>query len=89
MLASAAQNGYTIDQYHPDQEDFDPEGHRDEVSGAAFFKRPRAALSRARRVVPRPVPMQRAEYLDAAAPERTRTRARREIPGPPSSPWRT
>lgn len=40
-LARAAQNGYTIDQYHPDLEDYDPEGHRDEVVeaqlGAAFF----------------------------------------------------
>jgi uncharacterized protein len=40
-LARAAQNGYTIDQYHPDEQDFDPEGHRDEVTetqlGAAFF----------------------------------------------------
>jgi uncharacterized protein YcbX len=40
-LASAAQNGYTIDQYHPDEEDYDPDGHRDEVVeaqlGAAFF----------------------------------------------------
>src|SRR5215204_6770342 len=40
-LSSAAQNGYTIDQYHPDEENYDPEGHRDEVVeaglGAAFF----------------------------------------------------
>jgi uncharacterized protein YcbX len=40
-LACAAKNGYTIDQYHPDVENFDPEGHRDEVVearlGAAFF----------------------------------------------------
>jgi uncharacterized protein YcbX len=40
-LAPAAQDGYTIDQYHPDQEGLDPEGHRDEVTeanlGAAFF----------------------------------------------------
>ncbi len=40
-LARAAQNGYTIDQYHPDEDDYDPEGHRDEVVeaqlGAAFF----------------------------------------------------
>src|SRR5436190_24158434 len=40
-LAPAARNGYTIDQYHPDEEDYDPEGHRDEVVeaelGAAFF----------------------------------------------------
>jgi len=40
-LARAADNGYTIDQYHPDEEDYDPEGHRDEVVevslGAAFF----------------------------------------------------
>src|SRR5437667_6763838 len=40
-LARAARNGYTIDQYHPDLEDYDPEGHRDEVVeaqlGAAFF----------------------------------------------------
>ena len=38
-LAGAAENGYTIDQYHPD-EDYDPD-HRDEVVeaqlGAAFF----------------------------------------------------
>jgi uncharacterized protein YcbX len=40
-LARAAQNGYTIDQYHPDEENYDPEGHRDEVVevglGATFF----------------------------------------------------
>jgi uncharacterized protein YcbX len=40
-LARAAHNGYTIDQYHPDEENYDPEGHRDEVVevglGAAFF----------------------------------------------------
>jgi uncharacterized protein len=40
-LARAARSGYTIDQYHPDEEDYDPEGHRDEVVeaqlGAAFF----------------------------------------------------
>ena len=40
-LARAAQNGYQIDQYHPDEENYDPEGHRDEVVevglGAAFF----------------------------------------------------
>src|SRR6266446_5270168 len=40
-LARAADNGYSIDQYHPDEENYDPEGHRDEVVearlGAAFF----------------------------------------------------
>ena len=40
-LARAANNSYTIDQYHPDEENYDPEGHRDEVVeaqlGAAFF----------------------------------------------------
>lgn len=40
-LASAADNGYTIDQYHPDEPNYDPDGHRDEVVeaqlGAAFF----------------------------------------------------
>jgi uncharacterized protein len=40
-LARAAQNGYTIDQYHPDEENYDPDGHRNEVVeaqlGAAFF----------------------------------------------------
>jgi uncharacterized protein len=40
-LASAADNGYTIDQYHPDEKNYDPDGHRDEVVeaqlGAAFF----------------------------------------------------
>jgi uncharacterized protein YcbX len=40
-LAAAARDGYTIDQYHPDEEDYDPEGHRDAVVearlGAAYF----------------------------------------------------
>jgi uncharacterized protein YcbX len=40
-LARSAPDDYTIDQYHPDQENLDPEGHRDEVTeaklGAAFF----------------------------------------------------
>jgi uncharacterized protein YcbX len=40
-LAHAARNGYTIDQYHPDEENYDPDGHRDEVVearlGAAYF----------------------------------------------------
>jgi uncharacterized protein YcbX len=40
-LASSADSGYTIDQYHPDEENYDPDGHRDEVVeaqlGAAFF----------------------------------------------------
>ena len=40
-LVRAAENGYTIDQYHPDEENYDPDGHRDEVVeaelGAAFF----------------------------------------------------
>jgi uncharacterized protein len=40
-LSSAADHGYTIDQYHPDEENYDPDGHRDEVVeaqlGAAFF----------------------------------------------------
>jgi len=40
-LQRAAPETFTIDQYHPDEEDYDPEGHRDEVVevslGAAFF----------------------------------------------------
>jgi MOSC domain-containing protein len=40
-LSAAADNGYTIDNWHPDEEDYDPEGHRDEVTestlGAALF----------------------------------------------------
>jgi uncharacterized protein YcbX len=40
-LARAAPEDFTIDQYHPDVEDLDPEGHRDTVTepklGAAFF----------------------------------------------------
>jgi uncharacterized protein YcbX len=40
-LARAAPADFTIDQYHPDQENLDPEGHRDEITeprlGAAFF----------------------------------------------------
>ena len=41
-LARAAPEDYTIDQYHPDEQDYDPEGHRDEVTeaklGTAFFR---------------------------------------------------
>ncbi len=40
-LARSAPEDFTIDQYHPDHEDLDPEGHRDEVAqaklGAAFY----------------------------------------------------
>jgi uncharacterized protein len=40
-LQRAAPANFTIDQYHPDVEDLDPEGHRDTVTesklGAAFF----------------------------------------------------
>jgi uncharacterized protein YcbX len=40
-LQRAASDGFTIDQYHPDVENLDPEGHRDTVTqpklGAAFF----------------------------------------------------
>lgn len=40
-LAGAAPDDYTIDQYHPDEENLDPEGHRNEVTetklGAAFY----------------------------------------------------
>jgi uncharacterized protein YcbX len=40
-LQRAAPDDFTIDQYHPDIEDLDPEGHRDTVTesklGAAFF----------------------------------------------------
>jgi uncharacterized protein len=40
-LARAAPDDFTIDQYHPDQENLDPAGHRDEVTesklGAALF----------------------------------------------------
>jgi uncharacterized protein len=40
-LAQAAPEDFTIDQYHPDVEDLDPEGHRDTVTesklGSAFF----------------------------------------------------
>ena len=40
-LTRAAPEDFTIDQYHPDLEDLDPEGHRDIVTetrlGAAFF----------------------------------------------------
>ena len=40
-LQQAAPADFTIDQYHPDVEDLDPEGHRDTVTesrlGAAFF----------------------------------------------------
>ena len=40
-LARAAPEDFTIDQYHPDIEDLDPQGHRDTVTesklGSAFF----------------------------------------------------
>lgn len=42
-LARAAPEDFTIDQYHPDQEHLDPQGHRDEVTetklGNALFKK--------------------------------------------------
>jgi uncharacterized protein len=41
-LARAAPDDFTIDHYHPDQENLDPQGHRDEVIqsklGTALFK---------------------------------------------------
>lgn len=41
-LAHAAPPDFTIDQYHPDQEDLDPQGHRDELTetklGTALFE---------------------------------------------------
>lgn len=41
-LAEAAPPDFTIDQYHPDQEHLDPEGHRDELTetklGTALFE---------------------------------------------------
>lgn len=41
-LAGAAPADFTIDQYHPDEENLDPDGHRDEVTeaklGSAFFE---------------------------------------------------
>ena len=41
LLARAAPADFTIDQYHPDVDGLDPEGHRDELTevrlGAAFF----------------------------------------------------
>ena len=50
-LQRAAPEHFTIDQYHPDVEDLDPEGHRDTVTesrlGAAFF---------AQAGIPSPVP---------------------------------
>ena len=62
-LARAAQSGYTIDQYHPDEENYDPEGHRDEVVearfGAAFLQRTWAALRCPRGLVLRSLPAQR------------------------------
>ena len=40
-LQRAAPDDFTIDQFHPDIEDLDPEGHRDTVTesklGSAFF----------------------------------------------------
>src|SRR4029079_13909674 len=35
-LARAAQSGYTIDQYHPDEENYDPDGPRDQVVEAGL-----------------------------------------------------
>jgi hypothetical protein len=41
-LARAAPSDFTIDQYHPDQEHLDPQGHRDELTetklGTALFE---------------------------------------------------
>jgi uncharacterized protein YcbX len=61
-LARAAQNGYTIDQYHPDEENYDPEGHR----AGASLRRPGG-------IVLRSVPVQRAHDVNPGAAGRTRT----------------
>jgi hypothetical protein len=57
-LQLAAPEGFTIDQYHPDVEGLDPEGHRDTVTesklGAALF---------AQAGIPSPVPAD--SFLDA------------------------
>ena len=56
-LQRAAPEEFTIDQYHPDVEDLDPEGHRDIITesrlGAAFF---------AQAGIPSPVPV--GSFLD-------------------------
>jgi uncharacterized protein YcbX len=56
-LQRAAPEEFTIDQYHPDVEDLDPEGHRDTITetrlGAAFF---------AQAGIPSPVPV--GSFLD-------------------------
>ena len=57
-VARAAHNGYTIDQYHPDEESYDPAGHRDEV----VEKRMGAALHDEHG---RPSPVPEGSFLDA------------------------
>ena len=52
-LERAAPEDFTIDQYHPDIEDLDPEGHRDTVTesklGSAFFVEAGLPIGGARR----------------------------------------
>ena len=72
-LAHAAQNGFTIDQYHPDQEGLDPEGHRDEVTeaklGAAFFHEQGLPSPVPEGFVLRRLPAQRPHDVDPGATE--------------------
>ena len=73
-LARAANNGYTIDQYHPDEDDYDPGGpSRRGRRGAArrgVLQRARPALRRPARTLLRPLPAQRADHLDARPAQR-------------------
>ena len=73
-LARAAPEDFTIDQYHPDLEDLDPEGHRntlvEQKLGSAFFAQ--AGLTSP---VPvgsffRPVPRVRADDVHSQGTER-------------------
>jgi uncharacterized protein len=67
-LQRAAPEDFTIDQYHPDVEDLDPEGHRDTVTesklGTAFFAQAGMASPVPAGFVPRSVPRLGADDLD-------------------------
>ena len=75
-LARAAPNDFTIDQYHPDEENYDPErtprrGRRS-AAGCGVLQRARAALRRPGGVVLRPLPAQRPHVIEPRAAERAR-----------------
>ena len=77
-LQRAAPEDFTIDQYHPDVEDLDPEGHRDTITesklGSSVLRSSRDPVAGPGRFVPRSVPRLGADDLDPRSAAGTSSR---------------